>query len=125
MNKIYCGSAKEKTFNDGGSILNVSLNLDDIENAFGEYGFTTQAGKRIIKVKIGKRRSEGAYGETHTVEVDTWKPNQQQSTSYNQGQGDSGQYQQKQNNVDYPPKQNQTTQYTVETKNGFTEEIPF
>ena len=115
MNKIYCGSAKEKTFSDGGSILNVSLNLDDIENAFGEYGFTTQAGKRIIKVKIGKRRSEGAYGETHTVEVDTWKPNQQQSTTYQQKP-----------ETKYPAKQGQETQYQQQPdENGFESDIPF
>jgi len=72
--KIYCGSAKEKTFNDGGSILEVSLTLDGMSDLFKLYGFTTNGGKKIIKLKIGRRREAGKYGETHTVEVDTWKP---------------------------------------------------
>jgi len=72
--KIYCGSGKEKTFNGGGSIIEVSLTLDGIAELFKQYGFTTKAGKKIIKLKIGKRREIGNYGETHTVEIDTFKP---------------------------------------------------
>lgn len=73
---IYVGSAKEKTFQDGGSILEVSLTLDGMAEYFKAYGFTASSGKKIIKLKIGRRREVGKYGETHTVEVDTWKPEQ-------------------------------------------------
>lgn len=75
MEKIYCGSAKEVTFNDGGSVINVSLEMDKLEEYFKEFGFTsTTSGKRFLKLKIGRRRETGRFGETHTVEVDTWKP---------------------------------------------------
>ena len=75
--KIYCGSAKEKTFQDGGSIIEVNLTLDGMNDLFKQYGFTTDKGKKIIKLKIGKRREVGQYGETHTVEINTWKPDPQ------------------------------------------------
>jgi hypothetical protein len=71
---IYCGSGKEKIFDNGGSIISVSLDMDDIRKHWADYGFTTTSGKQILKLKIGKRREEGRYGETHTVEIDTWKP---------------------------------------------------
>lgn len=74
--RIYVGSGKEKTFPDGGSSISVSLTLDGIKEYFEKYGFTTEKGKHILKLKIGRRREVGKYGETHTVEVDTWKPEQ-------------------------------------------------
>lgn len=71
---LYCGSGKEKEFENGGKLLTISLNMDDLEKYFSEYGFVTNAQKRIIKIKVGRRREVGQYGETHTVEVDTFKP---------------------------------------------------
>ncbi len=81
IEKIYVGSAKEKTFSDGGSVIEVSLTLDGMADHFKAYGFTANSGKKIIKLKISKRRSVGQYGETHTVEVDTWKPDANRSTA--------------------------------------------
>ena len=72
--KIYCGSGKEKQFENGGSQITVTLNMDELEKYFSDYGFVTNTGKKTIKVKIGKRREAGQYGETHTVEIDTFKP---------------------------------------------------
>jgi len=72
---IYCGSGKDKEFQDGGHLLTITLNLDELEKNFSAYGFTTNTGKRTIKVKVSKRREIGQYGETHTVEIETWKPN--------------------------------------------------
>lgn len=74
---IYCGSGKEKTFSDGGSIVTVTLNIDEILAQYNAYGFTTNAGKRTIKVKVSPRMTPGKYGETHSVEIDTWKPDNQ------------------------------------------------
>lgn len=80
MEHIYCGSAKERTF-ENGSVINVSLTLNGMAELFEKYGFTTESGKKIIKLKIGRRREVGKYGETHTVEIDTWKPGQEQAPS--------------------------------------------
>jgi hypothetical protein len=105
---IYCGSGKEKTFGDGGSIITVTLNVDEILAQYDAYGFTTNAGKRTIKVKVGPRRTIGQYGETHTVEIDTWKPTQgQQSTQT----GSSGQGYQKR--AESPAKSTSGTPETV------------
>jgi hypothetical protein len=84
--KWYVGSGKEKTFPNGGSITTVSLEIDEIEKIFQEYGFVSKTGKRYIRITVGRRREVGKYGETHTVEVDTWKPDQKaQSSSGGQG----------------------------------------
>lgn len=76
--KIYCGNAREKRFNDGNSVLNATIDIDALTKAFNEFGWTTDAGKRKIKVKIAANRN-GAdqYNNTHYIEVDTWKPNSQ------------------------------------------------
>jgi hypothetical protein len=76
---IYCGSGKERVFQDGGTILSVSLDMDMLIANFKEYGYVSKNGKRYITVKVGKRREVGMYGETHTVEVDTWKPVKQET----------------------------------------------
>lgn len=82
---IYCGSGKEKTFADGGSIITVTLNVDELLANYEQYGFTTNAGKRTIKVKVGRRKNVGQYGETHTVEIDTFKPQSTQGASNGNG----------------------------------------
>lgn len=79
--RIYVGNGKEKTFPDGGTIVTITVDIDAIMTACRDYGFTTDAGKRKIKLKVGRRRDVDQYGNTHNVEVDTWKPEQgRQST---------------------------------------------
>jgi len=85
--KIYCGSAKRKEFSDGGNIMNVSLDLDELNKRFKVYGFETRAGKKIIKLKISKRREPDQYDNTHSVMIDTWKPENQESQTPSGGQG--------------------------------------
>lgn len=72
--KIYMGSAIEKTFPDGGSIINVHLKLDGIAGLFEKYGYTSKNGEKRIKLNISTRRNIGTYGETHNITVDTWTP---------------------------------------------------
>jgi hypothetical protein len=49
--------------------------LNGIKELFDKYGFTSsKTGKKILKLKVGRRKSVGNYGETHTLTVDTWKP---------------------------------------------------
>ena len=78
VDKIFCGSGKKKEFQNGGSINTVSLDLDVLNAQFEEYGFTTTGGKRLIKVKVSTKK-DGAdqYGNTHSAEIDTWKPEPQ------------------------------------------------
>ena len=86
MDKIYCGNGK--AFNTQyGEILNVSLDLDKLNAEFSNFGFTTQAGKRMIKIKVTKRQAADNYGNTHSVIVDVWKPEKKnQQNTGNAGQ---------------------------------------
>jgi len=77
--KIYIGSGKEKHFNDGGSVINLIIGLDGIAQYFKDYGFTTDQGKKKLKLVVQKRREIDQYGNSHYVTVDTWKPEQQQA----------------------------------------------
>lgn len=72
--KIYVGSGEEKHFPDGGSLIQVTLTLDNMGEYFKQYGFTSVSGKKMIKLKLNKRREIGKFGETHSLEIDTWKP---------------------------------------------------
>ena len=78
--KIFVGSAKKKEFQKGGSILNASICLDDLINHSEEFQtISTGNGKKYIKLKITSRKEPDNFGNTHSVEIDTWKPEQQQS----------------------------------------------
>lgn len=71
---IYIGSGKERQFDGGGSSINVTLEIDSIEEIFRQYGFLSKSGKRCVRLKLNSRREVGKYRETHSLEVDTWKP---------------------------------------------------
>lgn len=78
--KMYIGNGKERKFDNGGSVISVSLEIDNLQQIYDSYGYITKTGKRCIRLKVGQRREVGKFGETHTVEVDTWKPD-----SYSRG----------------------------------------
>ena len=72
--KIYVGNGKERKFDNGGSIITITVDIDAVMTACKDYGFTTEAGKRKIRLKVSQRREVDQYGNSHAVEVDTWKP---------------------------------------------------
>ena len=74
MDKIYCGSGKEKTFDTGGSIIRVTLDLDLLIKEYDNHGFLSGRGEKKININVGTRRTVGEYGDTHTVTLDTWHP---------------------------------------------------
>jgi len=74
MDKIYVGSGKEKKFDNGGSLISVTMSLDDLLREYNNHGFMSNRGDRKIKITVGTRRSVGEYGDTHTVTMDTWHP---------------------------------------------------
>ena len=77
--RFYCGSAKARD-TQYGEQLTVSVDLTECTRLFADYGYITKDGKKhYITLKINRRREVGKYGETHTVEVDTWKPEQKQT----------------------------------------------
>ena len=75
--KIYIGTGTEKTFNDGGSLINVTLSLDGMKDHFEKYGFTTDQGKKKLGIVISRRKEPDQYGHTHKVMVNTYKPDEQ------------------------------------------------
>jgi hypothetical protein len=78
---IYAGSGRMK---DGeyGQQLMVGICLDDIPQ---EHISTDGKGRRWVNVIVANRKEPGKYGETHTVKVNTWKPDKPGPT-----QNDSG-----------------------------------
>jgi hypothetical protein len=70
--KIYVpGSAKAKQF-DWGQVLNISFKADKIIEFIEQH----KNDKGYINLKISPRKEVGQYGDTHTMEVDTWSPKQ-------------------------------------------------
>ena len=66
--KIYVG--KGKSVGHYGNI-SFSVDLDAITPHAFEYN-----GKRYVKLILSQMRQADQYGKTHTVSVDTWKPDQ-------------------------------------------------
>ena len=81
--KIYVGTAKKKTFDDGGSTINIVMSLDGMKEHFEKYGFITDKGMHKIKLIVSERREADQYGNTHYVTIDTWKPESQETPSEN------------------------------------------
>jgi len=75
--KIYIGTGTEKVFDDGSSLVNVTLSLDGMGEHFKNYGFTTDAGKKKIGIVISRRKEPDQYGHTHKVVLNTYKPEEQ------------------------------------------------
>ena len=69
--KIYVGSGKMKETSYG-PLLKLSFNQKDLE--------TLQANlneKGYVNLNCNERKEEGKYGETHSMTIDTWKPEAQ------------------------------------------------
>lgn len=109
INKIYCGNGKQINFDDGGSLIAVTLDIDVLIKNWEEFGFTArQSQKRMIKVKVCPNRDgPDRYDNTHYIEVDQWKPN-----------GGGG------NQAPTPPTQAPAVQ-TVPPPSSFEDDIPF
>lgn len=75
-NKIFCGSGKEKIFDNGGSLINCLICLDDIPE---EHTFELD-GKKFVKVAVCQRR-EASEKSTHYIEIDTFKATPKTNTT--------------------------------------------
>lgn len=74
--KTYLGNLQEKTRPSGDKFLTGSLCIDDINNVPEEHVQTGKNGKRYLRVVINPyRNGANEYGNTHSVAVDTFKPN--------------------------------------------------
>ncbi len=82
--KIYCGNGKERVFQDGGSIIGISICLEDIPQQFMKK--SEKNGKTYVNLDVLRKREIDQYGKTHSVTVNTYVPSQQ-------GQQQQGGYQ--------------------------------
>lgn len=70
--KVYVpkSSAKEKVFDDGGSIIKLGFKADE----FVEFINANKNAKGYIKLTVSKRRTPSQYGDTHSVALDSFVP---------------------------------------------------
>ena len=66
-NKLFCGRGMRFGQYDA---ISLSICLDDLPS---EYITTGKNGKRYIKLNVNEKRETDEWGNTHSVEVDTWK----------------------------------------------------
>lgn len=78
--KIYINGVqlKEKVFQDGGSIIGLSVKLDKLIPSLQEHVNE----KGYVNLKICKKRQPDQYGGTHYIELDTWRPKPQGQGNY-------------------------------------------
>lgn len=63
---------KEKTFNNGNTILNVAINAEQLVRFVNEHADE----RGWLRIGISKRLKPSEKGVTHCAWLDTWKPNQ-------------------------------------------------
>lgn len=75
-NRLYCGSGKERYFDNGGSVINVIIDLDTLWLAAknGDGVFISNTNKKKIRLNVTERRQPDQYGNTHSISVDMWRP---------------------------------------------------
>jgi len=66
--RIYCGSGKKA---DKYDIINISVCLSDLPK---EFITESKNSKKYINLKVVGKKEADQWGKTHSVEVDTWKP---------------------------------------------------
>ena len=72
------GNAKEFVFQDGGSVLNISIDCQNIDK-------TKLVKDRYLNISIGKRKEVGQYGDTHTMIYNEYKPKAESQGEFNHG----------------------------------------
>jgi len=70
-------SAKQKTFSDGGSVINLGVKVAELIAFAKAHG--NQGG--YLNLVIKERRAPGQYGDTHSVLLDTYVPKAKRDTS--------------------------------------------
>ena len=110
--KIYLGNAKQIPRKSGDSFLGGTICIDDILlDECKPYTFESKAGKRFLKIVINPYR-DGAnqYGNTHSISVDTFRPDpnyrNNQGNQSNQGNQGNQSNQGNQNNQGYQNNRN-------------------
>jgi hypothetical protein len=83
--KIYinkCGLRK-KTFDNGGSVLNCSFNMEELQ-VHAKPGY--KEGETVIRLIIAERRQANDKGYTHYAYLDPFEPKKKSSNESNANQ---------------------------------------
>lgn len=82
--KIYIGSGKIRTFDNGGHVVNCSICLSSIlpdiqipqiaEHIRGFAYKSDDTGKIYLNLNVNQKKEPDRFGKTHSVSVDTFKP---------------------------------------------------
>jgi hypothetical protein len=92
---LYVGGGREKTFREGNSVINIELNLTDLEAKMEGHthewrskknGGTMQKTIRLILAPL-KNPDER---RTHSLRIDTWKPDKSAKPNPNYYSKDGG-----------------------------------
>ncbi len=73
------GNAKEIT-GQYGSFFNISLNLDDLKQYVNPKGY--------VNITMSKRKEVGQYGDTHSLTLNEWKPEEKKEIKQNSNEID-------------------------------------
>ena len=71
---IFCGSGREVSFDNGSSIVNVTLNLAELKEHIYDYN-----GKKYVNLTVGARKEPDQFGKTHYVKINTFKPEEKKA----------------------------------------------
>jgi hypothetical protein len=121
--KTYFGNGKEHVFNDGGSVIRLSFSAQDLQEMqrnLNERGW--------INLNVNKRRTPSQYGDTHSISLDTWKPQPQpQPQQYQQQPVPQPQQQVPQQQPQYQQQGTQQApqQYNNRHQESGADDIPF
>ena len=74
--KKYVGSGKQVHEN----IINISICLTDLPREF----INQYEGKKYIRLTVMKKKEVDKWGKTHSVTVDTWKPEKKSEPNFPQ-----------------------------------------
>ena len=73
--KYVRGNCKEVTFNNGGSLINVSFNVNEFLSGVGENKVAECADEKgWVKITVAPKREVDQYGNTHSAYLNEYKP---------------------------------------------------
>ena len=67
--KIYCGKGKQNQYG-----IKLNICIDDIPAEYKTV--STATGKTYVRLELKQSKQPDQRGNTHYIEVDTWKPTQ-------------------------------------------------
>jgi hypothetical protein len=76
MDKIYVGRGKQSKYG-----IRVNLCLDDMCNYSKDNIEKATNGKKYISLNVNNLKQEDERGNTHSVSIDTWKPEKKEESS--------------------------------------------